>query len=82
VQFKKQQEMKQELYVYIPENLNIYELIRKYPPPFTPFFPDILHYIVGLIYQIPAFNKSLDLDETKGYVPIHAKALQKKGIQL
>ena len=61
--------------VYIPENLDLNELLVQRPPvEITKFSKDKLAYIIGLISSIPVHNKRLS--HNSRYVPIHAATLQ------
>ncbi|HEY4291239.1 MAG TPA: hypothetical protein VGN00_29260 [Puia sp.] len=62
---------------FIPETLNIDQLILSYPPHHIErFHRDYLVYIPHLLTAIPAMDKGLELKE--GYVPIKASMLQSK----
>ncbi len=61
--------------LYLPENLNIFELTNSVPPNFKPYKLDKLCYILHLINAIPLMDKDVQNEE---FVPINAKKLQKK----
>lgn len=63
-------------YVYIPENLDIDELVEKYPPNINRFHKDKLAYVVSLIYSIPMRLKDYDFQLQDGYVPINSLILK------
>ncbi len=61
---------------FIPRNLDIDGLLRKYPPHrIDKFSKDKLIYILHLLYSIPATNKDLEIPD--GFVPIYSKILQR-----
>ncbi|SMC33586.1 hypothetical protein [Moheibacter sediminis] len=62
--------------LYIPENLNIDELVKSNPPQFK-FHKDELAYIVHLINDIPSRNKSED-EGMYYYVPLYSVLLQRR----
>lgn len=62
---------------FIPRNLDVDGLLRKYPPyEVEKFSKDKLIYILHLLYSIPATNK--DLEIPNGFVPIYSKILQRR----
>lgn len=58
---------------YIPENLDVEELIRTFPHSIPHFHKDYLIYMVHLIIDIPNRNKDKEMD----YVPINSKLVQR-----
>jgi hypothetical protein len=61
---------------FIPRNLDIDGLLKKYPPlRIDSFSKDKLIYILHLLYSIPANNKDLEVPD--GFVPIYSKILQR-----
>lgn len=62
--------------VYIPRNLDIDELISKYPPNIPRFQKDKLMYIISLIYYIPMRLKKFDFEAEDGYIPINSEILK------
>lgn len=62
-----------KLTLYIPENLDIDELVKKYPPDFK-FHKDCFIYLAHLITDIPSRNKDLDMD----YIPFYSKLIQRR----
>jgi len=55
---------------FIPRNLDIDGLLKKYPPlRIDNFCKDKLIYILHLLYSIPANNKDLEVPD--GFVPIY-----------
>jgi hypothetical protein len=60
--------------LYIPENLNIDELILKYPLPLG-IHKDQLVYILHLINSIPANINDFDFIRNRGFTPINKTAL-------
>ena len=60
---------------YIPESLDIDELLSEKPPAFK-YHRDNFIYILNLITEIPSRNK--DLLDANGWVPIHAHTLQSR----
>lgn len=58
---------------YIPENLNLNELIYENRPSFKPFKSDKLRYILHLIQTIPQTRKEY---LNKRYIPLNATLLQ------
>jgi len=61
--------------IYIPENLDIFELTHNNPPSFKPYKLDKLCYILHLINAIPLMDKNIQGED---FVPINAKKLQDK----
>ena len=61
--------------IYIPENLDIFELTHNNPPSFKPYKLDKLCYILHLINAIPLMDKDI---QSEDFVPINAKKLQDK----
>ncbi|WP_207493786.1 hypothetical protein [Aridibaculum aurantiacum] len=62
---------------YIPENLDIDELLIENPPSNIPKFDrDKLVHILHLVSYIPAINK--DLEIVDGFVPIYSRILKKR----
>lgn len=59
---------------FIPENLDVEELIRTYPHSITNFNIDYLVYVVGLLTEIPLANKDVEMD----YIPINSKLIQRR----
>ena len=59
---------------FIPENLNIEELIRINPPTIPNFHIDYLVYMIGLLIEIPLANKDIEMN----YVPINSKLSQRR----
>ncbi len=60
---------------YIPESLDIDELLSEKPPAFNYHRDNFIH-ILNLITEIPSRNK--DLLDANGWVPIHAHTLQSR----
>ena len=60
--------------VYIPNNLNIDEILEDYPPQIKPFRKDFLLYVVSLIYHSIIYKKNLL--ERGEFVPLCSKVLQ------
>lgn len=61
--------------LYIPENLDIFELTHNNPPTFKPYKLDKLCYILNLINAIPLMDKDIQGED---FIPINAKKLQDK----
>lgn len=61
--------------LYIPENLDIYELVHNNPPKFKPFKIDKLCYILHLINALPITNEDLTYER---FVPLNSTKLQGK----
>lgn len=61
------------LTLYVPENFDIDELVKKAPPQFT-YHRDFFIYIVHLITDIPSRNKGEDMY----YVPLHSYLLRQR----
>jgi len=59
---------------FIPENLNLEDLIRTSPPSIPSFHIDYLAYMVGLLIEIPIKNKDFD----KEYVQINSQLVQRR----
>ena len=59
--------------IYIPENLDIFELTHNNPPTFKPYKLDKLCYILNLINAIPLMDKDIQGED---FIPINAKKLQ------
>lgn len=70
--------MKKSITKYIPENLNIEELILRNPPPFKMENDKLIH-IISLLNEIPAYDHSKY--EKNGWIPIHSTLVQKAGIR-
>lgn len=66
-------ETKRNLTLYIPENFDIDDLLKKNPPNFK-YHRDYFIYIVHLITDIPSRNK----DENMFYVPLNSSLLQRR----
>jgi hypothetical protein len=63
--------------VFVPENLEVDKLLKRYPPKnIANFKKEHLLYIIHLITAIPATNKDLEIYE--GFIPIYSKVLQNK----
>lgn len=80
---EKKKELPKSYPLYVPQNLNIDELIEKYPPQFDfEFKKDELLYIVSLLISIAESlknNQEYQKNAAKqGYVPIHSSAAQQK----
>lgn len=60
---------------FLPSNLNLELLLTQNPPQFK-YQIDCFKYIIGLITEIPAYNK--DVLDNGNFVPINAKMLQHK----
>ncbi|MDQ7917201.1 hypothetical protein RBU60_06410 [Mesonia sp. MT50] len=63
-------------FVYIPKNLDIDELVERYPPNINRFNKDKLAYVVSLIYSIPMRLKDYDFQLQDGYTPINSVILK------
>jgi hypothetical protein len=61
--------------LYLPDNLDIFELTHNSPPSFKPYKLDKLCYILHLINAIPLMDKDIQYED---FVPINAKKLQEK----
>ena len=63
--------------LYIPENLDVDQLMYDNPPNFKKYGckRDKLLYIIHLINALPLYNKDLMFD---GFVPLNSKLLQDK----
>lgn len=61
------------LTLFVPENFDIDEILRRSPPNFR-YKREHFIYLVHLLYDIPLRNKDLDMD----YVPLYSKILQSK----
>jgi len=61
--------------LYLPNNLEVFELVYNNPPKFKPFKIDKLCYILHLLNAIPLMNKDLQFED---FIPINAKKLQSK----
>ncbi len=61
--------------LYLPDNLDIFELTHNNPPSFKPYKLDKLCYILHLINAIPLMDKDIQYED---FVPINAKKLQEK----
>lgn len=59
---------------FIPENLNLEELIRTNPPQIPSFHIDYLVYMTGLLIEIPLREKDTVMD----YVPIYSVLVQRR----
>ena len=66
-------------FCYIPENLDLDDLVEKNPPEFRPFKLDKLRYILSLLSELPSFRESNRGDSD--YVPLNSTQLQKQGIK-
>jgi hypothetical protein len=64
---------------YIPENLNVDELIKEFPPFFKMDRDKLLH-IISLLNEIPAIDHS-QYEKEDGWIPIHSTLVQKVGIR-
>lgn len=68
--------------LYIPENLLIDELLKTNPPSFPKMpkrywnYRDSVIYIVHLLNSIPHYQNDFDLEQSKGYIPIHKETLR------
>ena len=60
---------------YIPENINLDEMVYKNRPKFKPFKRDKLAYIVSLLHEIPLYKE--EYRET-GYIPLNSTVLKRK----
>src|SRR5690554_6393909 len=63
--------------LYIPENINIDDLLSKYPLE-IPQAKDKLAYVLHLVNSVPASRKDFDYDKNNGYSPINKKLLQSR----
>jgi len=71
----------QSLTVFLPENLDLEELIKENPPVDIPAFHiDNIKYILHLINYLPAVKKDNDSSVYSGYVPLNKQKLQSSGI--
>lgn len=61
--------------LYLPDNLDVFELTHNNPPNFKPYKLDKLSYILHLINAIPLMDKDI---QSEDFVPINAKKLQDK----
>lgn len=59
---------------FIPENLDVEELIKTFPPSIPKFHLDKLVYMAGLLIEIPLMNKDTEMD----YIPINSKLVQRR----
>ena len=65
------------LTVFIPENLDLDNLIEEHPPTgIKAFDKDKLAYIINLINYLPTTKKDYDYNENEGYVCINKQILQ------
>lgn len=70
--------------IYLPENLNIDEVLINNPPAFKRMptlhrnLRDKMAYILHLISAIPHANKDFDIEKEKGFTPVNKAILQKK----
>lgn len=72
---KKAKKPLQFIPAYLPANLDLEELLTKNPPWFE-YHIDNFKYIIGLITEIPLYDK--DILRDYDYVPIHGQTLQKR----
>jgi hypothetical protein len=63
--------------LWIPENLNIEELLNSYPPEFK-YYKDCFIYILHLIVSIPVGLKDYDIEKHKGFTPINKVILSRR----
>lgn len=63
--------------LYIPENLNLEEILDSSPPVFK-YYKDCFLYILHLIVSIPLRLKDFDLEKQKGFTPIDKKLLSRR----
>lgn len=59
---------------FLPQNLNLDEILRKNPPPFKYHKDNFIH-ILSLLMELPAKKKDLLTDN--GYIPLNAGLLKK-----
>ena len=59
---------------FIPENLDLEELIRNYPPSIPSFHIDYLVYMAGLLIEIPLAKKDFEMN----YISINSKLIQRR----
>ena len=59
---------------FIPENLNLEELIRTNPPKIPYFHIDYLVYMAGLLIEIPLAKKDVEMN----YISINSKLIQRR----
>jgi len=60
---------------FLPQNLNLDEILQKNPPPFKHHKDNFIH-IMNLLTELP--SKKKDLLQGKGYIPINAALLKKR----
>lgn len=70
---KKSNKWKTKALVFLPENLNLALIITQHAP-FKGFKLEKLEYIISLVFEIPANNKTIQ--DINGFVPIHADTLE------
>lgn len=70
--------------LYIPENLQIDDLLIKYPPRYKRIprryrnYRDSIIYILHLINSIPSSQKDFDFEKHTGFTPIHKEFLRNR----
>ncbi|MCD4737452.1 MAG: hypothetical protein K8R53_15520 [Bacteroidales bacterium] len=64
--------------LFIPENLDVYELIKEHPPSFANFKLNHLLHIISFVSTIPYFNRTVKIND--GFVPLWAKKMKRHGI--
>jgi len=65
------------LILYIPENINLDEILKDSPPDFD-YYKDCFVYILHLITSINKKRKEADIIKNKGYTPISKRILQSR----
>lgn len=64
---------------YIPENINIDELLEQFPPSFS-LERDKLVHLLSLLNEIPAYDHR-KYEDAQGWIPIYTTLVQKQGIR-
>lgn len=70
--------------IYLPENLNLDDILTKHPPLFNRLplkyrnYRDSMAYILHLINSIPNSKKDFDYEKEQGFIPINKKLLSKR----
>lgn len=64
---------------YIPENINIDELLEQFPPSFS-LERDKLVHLLSLLNEIPAYDHR-KYEDAEGWIPINTTLVQKQGIR-
>ncbi len=59
---------------FIPENLDVEELIETFPPSIPNFQIDYLVYVVGLLIEIPLKKKDFEMD----FITLNSKLIQRR----